>query len=482
LREKEDHDQGLRLISVDDTGVADALGELSGFRQVFYACLSRRSDALFELTEAVLCAPGRVTDLARLSLEPVHRRGHGALYDALNVGKVDEDRLGRAVAGLPLPRITGPDGRRRLVLAVDVSNWLRPDASRSPQRSFCHTYPRGQGQAQMIPGWKYQWIAALEPGATSWTALLDVRRLRPDEDETAVTADRLREVIGRLQTARHWAPGDPSILVVLDSGYDVTRLSWLLADLPVVLVARVRSNRVFHAPAGKRKGPTKGRGPRHGHKLVLADESTWPEPSVTTTNTTTRYGGATTVAFDRHHQRIERRGAWTGHEGQTPIIEGTLIRLTVERLPGDRNPDPVWLWCSATGATDVEVDHYWSTYLRRFDLEHTFRMLKQTLGWTRPMLRDPAAADRWTLLILAVHTQLRLARPIAADHRLPWQRQLSTDLLTPARVRAGFPRVHSATTHPARAPKASRPGPGRPPGRRNRRKAPTQPVGKNHKG
>jgi hypothetical protein len=31
------------------------------------------------------------------------------------------------------------------------------------------------------------------------------------------------------------------------------------------------------------------------------------------------------------------------------------------------------------------------------------------LGWTRPKLRDPAAADRWTWLILACYAQLRLA-------------------------------------------------------------------------
>ncbi|MEZ5087458.1 MAG: transposase [Tessaracoccus sp.] len=80
----------------------------------------------------------------------------------------------------------------------------------------------------------------------------------------------------------------------------------------------------------------------------------------------------------------------------------------MDHLPGDRAPAPVWLWCSTTGATTAEVDHYWSAYLRRFDLEHTFRFLKQTLGWTRPMLRDPEAADRWTWLVLAAYpTQAR---------------------------------------------------------------------------
>ena len=57
--------------------------------------------------------------------------------------------------------------------------------------------------------------------------------------------------------------------------------------------------------------------------------------------------------------------------------------------------------------------------MRRFDLEHTFRLFKQILGWTAPKIRDPAAADRWTWLIIACHTQLRLARPLTDDLRRP---------------------------------------------------------------
>lgn len=108
------------------------------------------------------------------------------------------------------------------------------------------------------------------------------------------------------------------------------------------------------------------------------------------------------------------------HTGELPLIEGTLIRLEVDRLPGGHDPLPVWLWSSATGLSGEDVDLRWQAFLRRFDLEHTFRMIKQTLGWTRPKLRTPAAADRWTWLIIAAHTQLRLPRPLAADLRRPW--------------------------------------------------------------
>ncbi|GIF09839.1 hypothetical protein Asi03nite_73770 [Actinoplanes siamensis] len=115
---------------------------------------------------------------------------------------------------------------------------------------------------------------------------------------------------------------------------------------------------------------------------------------------------------------------------------------------------------------------------RRFDLEHTFRLFKQALGWTRPKLRDPRAADRWIWIMIAAHTQLRLARPLAIDLRRPWERPSPPDRLTPARVRRGFRNLRSTSALPAAAPKPSRPGPGRPPGSKNHRRATRYDVGK----
>src|SRR5690349_14028201 len=160
------------MISVQDAGRVDELTLLAVFRQAVYDCLQRRADALFELGDAQLCADGSVGTLVELSLTAEHRRGHGALYDAVNAGRMDVERLRREVAGLPLPR----DSQGRIVLAVDVCNWLRPDAATAPGRSFCHVHGRGKGGAQMIPGWPYSFVAALETGRTSWTHVLDIQR------------------------------------------------------------------------------------------------------------------------------------------------------------------------------------------------------------------------------------------------------------------------------------------------------------------
>ncbi|WP_433355673.1 NF041680 family putative transposase [Microtetraspora malaysiensis] len=459
---------------LDDPARVESLTVLSRFRTDLYDCLTARADALFELTDALLCADGAVRSLVDLTLTPEHRRGHGALYDGLNYGRIEENRLRAVLADLPLPKTV--DGR--IVLAVDVSCWLRPDAPTSSDRLFCHVYGRAKNQSQMIPGWPYSFVAALEPGRTSWTAILDAIRLGPADDATAVTADQLRAVVGRLIAAGHWTDGDPDILIVMDAGYDVTRLAFVLADLPVQLLGRIRSDRVLRLPKPPRLPGTTGRPPKHGPEFALDKPATWPQPQHTTTTATTRYGTAVATSWDRVHPRLTHRTCWIDHEGDLPIIEGTLIRLQVDHLPGDRDPKPVWLWSSAVGATAADVDRCWQAFLRRFDIEHTFRLFKQTLGWTVPKIRTPQAADRWTWLIIAAHTQLRLARPLTADLRRPWEKPAPPGRLTPARVRRGFRNLHAKTALPASAPKPSKPGPGRPPGSKNRKPAPHYDVGK----
>ena len=245
---------------LEDAVRVESLSVLSRFRNGFHDCLTARADALFELTDALLCPDGPVKALVDLALAPEHRRGHGALYDALNGGRIEAGQLRSTLASLPLPRTA--DGR--IVLAVDVSSWLRSDAATSPDRLFCHVHGRAKNAAQFIPGWPYSFVVALESGRTSWTGILDAVRLGPEDDATAVTADQLRAVVERLIAAGHWAEGDPDVLVVMDAGYDVTRLAFVLADLPVELLGRIRSDRVLRPPASSNRSKTRRAAPLVG--------------------------------------------------------------------------------------------------------------------------------------------------------------------------------------------------------------------------
>jgi hypothetical protein len=159
----------------------------------------------------------------------------------------------------------------------------------------------------------------------------------------------------------------------------------------------------------------------------------------------------------------QQRHPGHGTHGPRPIVRGTVIRVQVERVPAKTRPPKVlWRWWAGPG--DLDLDLAWRAYVRRFDLEHTVRFAKQALGWTTPRPRHPEQADRWTWLVLAASTQLRLARQAACDQRLPWERRRPQPRLSPARVRRGFPRLLCILGTPASAPNPSGRSPGRPKG------------------
>lgn len=198
--------------------------------------------------------------LVELSLVGEHRRGHGSLYAALNRGRIDIERLRTAVAAVLLPRAA--DGR--IVLAVDVTCWLRPEAHTCPKRVLCHTYGRGKDIHIGVPGWPYPFVTALRAGRTSWTAPPDARRLAPRDDAATFTAGQLRDVMRRLIAAGQWQPG----WIVADAGYDGPRLAFLLTDLPAQVLVRMRPDRVLRRPAPPRLPATTGRPRRHGGEFM----------------------------------------------------------------------------------------------------------------------------------------------------------------------------------------------------------------------
>jgi hypothetical protein len=430
---------------------ASPLVRLGAFRAELHACYTRRADALFELGDALLCAPA-VPSLPHLSLEPVCRRGWGSGYAALARGRIDTERLRDLLVA------TLPDADP-LVFAVDVTTWPRCDAGCSPERGYYYHPSRHSAGQPIIAGWAYQWICQLGFDRDSWTAPVDTRRLHPLEDTDQQAACQVRALLGRL------GDGGPVPLVVFDAGYDSAQLTLDLAEARVALLVRLRSDRCFYADPPPRPPGSGGRPRRHGAKFNCADPTTWPAPTATLVCHDDQYGTVTVQAWAGLHPKQQRHPGH-GSRGPRPIVRGTIIRVQVQRVPArTRPPKVLWLWWAGPEGLQLELDLAWRAYIRRFDLEHTIRFCKQALGWTTPRPRHPEQADRWTWLVLASYTQLRLAREAACDQRLPWERPRPPGRLSPYRVRRGFPRLLCALGSPAAAPKPAGRSPGRPKGR-----------------
>jgi hypothetical protein len=423
------------------------LARLGAFRTELHACCPRRADALFELGDAVLSAQA-VASLPHLSLEPVCRRGWGSVYAALARGRIDTERL-RDLLVRTLPAADP------LVFAVDVTTWPRCDAECSPERGYYYHPSRHSAGQPIIAGWAFQWIAQLGFDRDSWTAPVDARRLHPLDDTDQTAAGQIRALVGRLDA------GGRVPLFVFDGGYDSAQLTLDLADAGVAVLVRLRSDRCFYAdPPPVVRSPKGGRPRRHGAKFNLADPTSWPAPTATLVCQDEQYGTVTVAAWGGLHPKQQRHPGH-GSRGPRPIVRGTIIRVQVERVPArTRPPKVLWLWWAGPG--ELDLDLAWRAYVRRFDLEHTIRFCKQTLGWATPRPRHPEQAERWTWLVLAGYTQLRLARDAVADRRLPWERPRPQPRLSPYRVRRGFPRLLCALGSPAAAPKPSGRSPGRP--------------------
>jgi hypothetical protein len=427
----------------------EPLATLASFRRELYRCFDRRADALFELTDALLTADP-IASPAYLSLEPVHRRGWGSLYAALAHGQIDQPGLRALLGRHPLA-----DGQP--IYAVDVSVWPRCDAETSPERGYYYHPSRHSAGQPIVAGWAYQWIAQLSFRRDSWTAPVDVRRVPPARNVHALAAEQIRAVL------RTRPPGAPTPLFVFDAGYDPEQLVQELGDLPVAILVRLRRDRCFYADPATQ--PAVGRPRQHGAKFACRDATTWPEPTAEYTGDDAQYGRVRVRAWSGLHAKRQHHPG-RGTRRTKHVVRGTLVLVEVSRLPAKtREPQQLWLWWHGPGTPDLSV--LWRAYVRRFDLEHTLRFCKQTLNWVLPRVRHPEQADRWTALLVAAYTQLRLARASVADRRLPWERRLRPERLTPYRVRRAFSALLFGLGTPASPPKPCGRSPGRPKGRRS---------------
>src|SRR5215218_9342792 len=384
----------------------EPIDALRAFRHSIYRCFDHRADALFELGDALLTA-GVVPSPVHLSLQPSHRRGWGSLYAALRRGRIDAAALRRLLVRDPLAAAVA--GGEAPVYAVDVSVWPRCDAECRAPNAASTTIPRATPPAS--PSWPGGPIsgslgsdspARAGPPRWTWSACLPPRtpkrgRRRAGEGPARPVADRRGRAFVRLRRLL----------------YDPVQVQQGLEGCRGQILVRLRAGRCFYADPVGPPAPT-GRHRRHGRKFDCKDPASWPEPSAEHACEDAGYGKVRVRAWANLHPKVQAH-AGRGSRGPTPIVVGTLVLVEVERLPGGerrREPRVLWLWWHALDgvAAAPDLGLLWRAYARRFDLEHTFRFLKQSMGWSTPRVRHPEQADRWTWLVLAAYTQLRLAR------------------------------------------------------------------------
>ena len=163
----------------------------------------------------------------------------------------------------------------------------------------------------------------------------------------------------------------------------------------------------MYSPPTPAQSAACGRPARHGPEFRLRDPGTWPAPAVAAVTETTRYGNAEARSWHGLHQQLARQRQWKDHPGQLPVIEGTLIRLEAGRLPGDRSPEPLWLWSSRPEAGAEEAAPTWQAFLRP---------LRAQVMSTLTISLSPSAAAVTSSMRMRSSSLLSARVVVGADH------------------------------------------------------------------
>lgn len=345
------------------------------FRQRFYDTITKAKDSLFNCADALLtqtCAQSFI----ELSLSPHFERKWPSLYEAFEDGKLDQSALRKLFACFaPLSQ----NADEPVVVAVDASNIVRPQAYTSPDRGCLYVHNLPECDKPITYGWQFSTLALLPTQPSSWCYVLDNSRIDTDHTAGEVAAEQLGALADSLATKRK------RVLVVADRYYGSAVFlkalyqSQLTSKGQMEALLRIKSDRVFYRSPTAYQAGQRGAPRKDGSRFKCNDQTTHPVADRTyhTCDETADGHSLEVAAWDNLHFKQERN------------IKVSLIRLTRKAASGKRG-DPRISWFVFWGKEAFDLSQVEATYQRRFSLEHTFRFLKQDLLWEKARLRTPA--------------------------------------------------------------------------------------------
>ena len=411
---------------------------LTEFRQHFYDTLSRAKDSLFNCADALLTETA-AQSFVELALSPFFKRKWPSLYEAFEDGQVDRAALRQLFANY-VPVTPSHQDEDWLVVGVDASNIVRPQAFSLEDRGALYLHNLPDCDKPITYGWQFSVVAALPELSSSWSYILDSCRIATSQTASQVAAEQLA-ALAKLVAKR--------LLVVADRYYGSATFIKALLEVNAWVdgLLRIKSDRVFYrpvsAPTGKR-----GRGaPRKdGERFQCKDETTHGLPDRSFQTTDERGYGVEVVAWDNLHFRQVRE------------VKVSVIKVTRQGASRKKGY-PLVSWFIWLGQQELALEKVVATYKRRFSIEHTFRFIKQDLLWEKAGLHTVAQFELWSNVVAFVLNELVLARSLNQAYRRPWESKERA--ASPQQVRRGMAPIIATLGSPAREAKGRGKSPGR---------------------
>ncbi len=405
---------------------------LGPFRQQMYDCFERSRDALFNVCDALVSEP-QARSLPELSLSAFFERRWPSVYEALQDGRINTDRL-RKVFVQAL--IESRPADEPVWLGLDSSGMERLEADRSRDRGMIYVPNMPHATKPVSVGWQFSTLMLLPEQPSSWVGVLEQRRIRTEQSAIGVGIDQLRAVLPLIKRP---------VIVLADRWYAVGRFVCACRELNCSALIRLKRNRKLYRAAPPRKPKQRGAPCKHGALF----QGTRPE--------TQGPADAEWEGSDEQGKRVVV-SCWKHlHFREAPQVEVCVIRVQREAARETKR-DPKISWFIWTGDQNVPLEQVRPWYRKRFSHEHGYRFLKQDLLWTQAHLRTPEQVERWSWIVACACNLLLLSKQLGLAVLRPWE---STQRpVTPRQVRRVMPSILQQLGTPALPPKARGKSPG----------------------
>jgi hypothetical protein len=385
------------------------------------------------LSDALL-SESHARSLPELSLSVFFQRRWPSVYEALQDGRINVERLRRVFVQAV---IESKPADEPIWLGIDTSSMQRLEASSSRDRGMIYVPNMPHATTPVSVGWQFSTLMLLPEQPSSWVGILEQRRIGTDQTAIEVGIAQLRAVLPQLRGRR--------VILLADRWYATARFVQACHELGMQALIRLKRNRKLYRAAPPRKEHQRGAPCKHGPLF----QGTRPQT----------YGPADGEweGVDEHGKRVVV-SCWKGlHFREAPQIEVSVIRVLREAAR-DTKRDPRESWFAWVGDEAVPLAQVRTYYRKRFSQEHGYRLLKQDLLWTAAHLRTPEQVERWSWIVACACNQLLLCQHLGLAVLRPWESKQRP--VTPRQVRRVMPSILSQLGTPAKPPKPRGKSPG----------------------
>ncbi|HUZ61755.1 MAG TPA: transposase [Hanamia sp.] len=446
--------------------VEEIVKGLTSFRQKIYGLFKSRTDATFELVDA-LSSNTQAEQIVELSLNPLYRRNYCSITRSVDefYSDVSVDThcmQNQAVSSVLAEQCPPLKNRSFHLFAVDCTSNERLFSPTLLDRSPVYTArPTVPSNKPMTIGHQYSVVAYLPEKPSNqtppWVLPMSSERVSTEQKSTQVGMEQITALISRDEKFK-----DKLCVSVADSAYSsALSLNEAGKNDHQVHISRVRNNRnlprAMMNKIGKRK---RGRPKQYGAAFKLPDKRTWGKPAEEIQFQTTSQTGKVQIIKIEGWLNLTMRGKYK-------VEPFRLVRIQIFKENGERLfKRSLWLLTAGKKRDELSLQDIIESYRQRFDIEHFFRFGKTRLLLDKFQTPEVEHEEAWWQLAMLSYMQLYMARQLANNLPNPWEKWLQefkSDKLekSPSQVQKDFTRIISEIGTPAKPPKQRKKSRGR---------------------